>query len=141
MASFKSMARYAPVHARYVQTAAAGTAPDAFVFINPVGSGEYFELTDVMYVYDVAGGASAAADVKIVPSGTALASGTTALTAAADLTATARVVRKATLTTTASARLVKPGDSIAVDTSGTLTGLAGLAVSIVLKPIVVKATH
>ncbi len=141
MASFKSVASLAPVRVAYVQTAAAGTAPDAVIFINPTSSGEYFEIVEVSYNYDVVGGASAAADVKIVPSGTALASGTTALSATADLTATARTVRKATLTTTAANRVVKPGDSVAVDTSGTLTGLTGLGIVVTLKPILVRKTH
>lgn len=141
MATFKSVANHAPRLASYVQTAAAGTAPDAFIFINPTSSGEYFEIAEVSYVYDVVGGASCAADVKIVPSGTALASGTTALSAAADLTATARTPRKATLTSTAANRVVKPGDSVAVDTSGTLTGLTGLVVMVTIKPILVRKTH
>ena len=141
MAAFKSIARLAPIHARYVQTAAAGTAPGSYLFINPTGSGEYFEIAEVSYIYDVAGGASAAADVKICASGTAAASGTTALSAAADLTAAARTPRKATLTSTAANRIVKPGDSISINTSGTLTGLAGLVVVVVLKPIVVRAIH
>lgn len=141
MATFKSIAQHAPVRASYVQTAAAGTAPDGFIFVNPTGSGEYFEVVEVSYIYDVAGGASAAADVKISGSGTALASGTTALSAAADLTAAARTPRKATLTSTASARIVKPGDSIGVDTSGTLTGLTGLVVMVTLKPLKLTKTH
>lgn len=141
MATFKAIAQQAPVRVRYVQTAAAGTAPDAYVFVNPTGSGEYYEVVEVAYIYDVVGGASAAADVKIAPSGTALGSGTTVLSAAGDLTATARVPYKATLTSTAANRLVKPGDSVAVDTSGTLTGLTGLVVQIDLKPIFTRKTH
>ncbi len=138
MASFKSVAVRAPRQAHYVQTAAAGTAPDAYIFVNPTGSGEYFEIVEVAYIYDVAGGASAAADVKIAPSGTALASGTSAVATVPDLTATARTPRTATLSATASARVVKPGDAVGVDTSGTLTGLTGLVVQVTLKPTVVK---
>lgn len=138
MAAFKKPYNHAPRYATYVQTAAAGTAPDAVIFINPVSSGEYYEIAEVSYNYDVVGGASAAADVKITPSGTALASGTTALSAAADLTATARTVRKATLTATKANRVVKPGDTVVVDTSGTLTGLTGLGLQVVLLPVRVK---
>lgn len=144
MASFKSIANLAPRLAYYVQTAAAGTAPDAYVFINPTSSGEYFELVEAIAIWDVSGGASAAADVKIVPSGTALASGTTALLAAFDLTTGARTAVKkfgGTLTATAAARIVKPGDSVAIDTSGTLTALTGLVVQVVLKPLIVRKTH
>lgn len=141
MATFKAIAQHAPVQASYVQTAAAGTAPDAFIFVNPTSSGEYFEVVEVSYIYDVVGGASCAADLKISPSGTALASGTTALSATMDLTATARTPRKASLTTTAANRVVKPGDSLSIDTSGTLTGLTGLVIFVTLKPTRVKKTH
>lgn len=131
----KALDARSPVMAEYVQTAAAGTAPDAFIFVNPTGSGEYYEITDAACIYDVVGGSSAAADIKVVPSGTALASGTTALTAAFDLTATARTPRQATLTATAGNRIVPPGSSVAVDTSGTLTGLTGLVVQVTLRPL------
>lgn len=141
MATFKSIAQQAPVRVAYVQTAAAATAPDAYVFVNPTGSGEYFEIVEVSYVYDVAGGAAAVADIKIAPSATALASGTTALSATADLTATARTPRKAGLTTTVANRVVKPGDCVGVDTGGTLTGLAGLCILVTLKPTFTRKTH
>jgi hypothetical protein len=126
--------------ATYVQTAAAGTGPDAYIFVNPTGSGQTFEIVEVAYIYDVAGGASAAADVKIVPSGTALASGTSAVATVPDLTAAARVPRTATLSATAANRLVKAGDSVAVDTSGTLTGLTGLVVQVLFKPRNIRRT-
>ncbi len=141
MATFKAIAQQAPIYARYVQTAAANTAPDAFVFVNPTGSGEYFEIVEARAIYEVAGGSGAVADVKVTPSGTALASGTTALAATFDLTATARTPYKATLSATASARQVKPGDSVCVDTGGTLTGLTGLVVEVILRPVRVKRTH
>jgi hypothetical protein len=121
--------------ASYVQTAAAGTAPDAVVFINPASSGEVYEIVEVSYNYDVVGGSGAVADVKVVPSGTALASGTSALASTMDLTATARTIRKATLSATKTARLVKAGESVAVDTGGTLTGLTGLGIVITLAPL------
>lgn len=140
MASFKAIAQQAPVRVRYVQTAAAATAPDAFVFSNVSGSGEYYEVVEVNYIYDVAGGSGAVADVKIVASGVALASGTSVLSAAADLTATARVPRRATLHASNS-RLVGPAASLAVDTGGTLTGLTGLVVEVVLKPVRVVKQH
>lgn len=132
---------YAPRYASYVQTAAAGTATDAFIFVNPPSSGEYFEIIEATAIFDVAGGASAAADVKVVPAGTALASGTTALASTFDLTTGARTAVNKALTATAANRLVKPGDSVAVDTSGTLTALAGLVVQVLLRPIKVKKTH
>lgn len=135
MSALKAIANLAPHVVSYVQTAAANTAPDAFIFTNPVGSGEYYEIVRVDYVYEVAGGSGAVADVKVVPSGTALASGTTAVASTADLTATARVPRNKALSATASARQVPPGSSIAVDTGGTLTGLTGFVLNCWIRPI------
>lgn len=131
----KALTARGPIVRTYVQTAAAGTAPDAFIFVNPTGSGEYYEITDAAAIYDVVGGASAAADVKVSTSTTALASGTSALASTFDLTATARTPRQASLSTTAGARIVPPGSSVSVDTSGTLTGLTGLVVQVTLRPI------
>ncbi len=129
----KAGAAFAPRLAYYVQTAAAGTAPDAFIFVNPLNSGEYFEVISAEGIWDVVGGASAAADVKIVPAGTALASGTTVLPSTFDLTTGARTAVHKTIT--AAARVVAPGQSLAVDTSGTLTGLTGLVVQVELRPL------
>lgn len=131
----KAVAAQAPQFCRYVQTAAAGTAPDGFIFTNPAGSKEYYEVVDATAVYDVVGGSGAQADVMIVPSGTALASGTSCLASVFDLTATARIPYRKALTTTAANRLVKPGDSVAIDTGGTLTGLTGLVVQVELRPV------
>lgn len=133
MAAFKAVAQLAPVRVAYVQTAAANTAPPGVIFINPTGSGEYFEIVEASYMYDVAGGSGALATVEVIPSGTAIASGAEAITAM-DFTATARTPRKGTLGT-AAARLVKPGDSVGVITAGTLTGLTGLCVLVTLRPV------
>lgn len=140
MPTFKALANYAPIVVRYQQTAAAGTAPDGFIFVNPTGSGEYYEIAEVAAVYEAVGSTSAAADLKVVPSGTALASGTSALSSGFDLTATARTPYKAVLSSTAANRVVKPGDSVGVDTSGTLTGLTGLVIQVTLKPLMKKKT-
>jgi len=131
----KAIENFDPIQACYVQTAAAGTAPDSFIFVNPTTSGEYFEILSAVGMWDVVGGAAAAADVKVVPAATALASGTTALAAAFDLTTGARAATKATLTATAANRIVPPGSAVAVDTSGTLTGLAGLVIQVYLRPV------
>lgn len=138
MAAFKSIVAKAPRVITYHQTQAAGSAVDCFIFTNPVGLGESYEVIEVAYQYDVAGGASAAADVKISASGVALASGVSVCATVPDLTATARVPRTAALTTTQANRIVKSGDSIGIDTSGTLTGLVGLVVQVTLRPINVK---
>lgn len=136
MGFIKKIGAFARVIASYVQTAAAGTAPDAVIFANPASSGETYEVIACDYNYDVVGGAAAAADLKITNSGTAIAGGTTALAAAMDLTAAARTIRSATLTATKTNRLLKPGQSLVVDTSGTLTGLTGLGISVTLQPLI-----
>lgn len=122
------------VYARYPQTAAAGIAPDAYIFV----ADGYYVVEDVRAVFDVAGGASCAADVKKVPSGTALASGVSTLGAAFDLTTGARTpITKNSdnggLSTTNANLHLAPGDSLAVDTSGTLTALTGLVVQVRMK--------
>jgi len=134
-APIKAVAAAAPIQVRYVQTAAAATAPDAFIFTNPAGSKEYYEIIDACAVYEVVGGSGAQADVLVVPSGTALASGTSALASVFDLTATARIPYRKALSTTAGRLTVAPGSSVAIDTAGTLTGLTGLCVQVTLRPI------
>lgn len=141
MATFKSIAQHAPIRCIYVQTGAAAAAIDCYVFCNPANSNEYFEVAEVARVYDAAGAASSTVDVKIAPNGTSLASGTTVLSAAMTLDGTADTSVKATLTSTAANRLVKPGDNVGVDITGTLTGLAGLCVVVTLKPVKVVKTH
>lgn len=140
MPSFKAIAKLAPVVARYQQTAAAGTAPDGYIFVNPSTSGEHYRIVEARAIYGAAGGTSAAADVVVAPSGTAISSGTSALASAIDLTATAATPYTATLTATDGARLVPPGSSVAINTSGTLTGLTGLVIEVVLVPFGFKRT-
>ena len=139
MSSFKSVAQLAPIRITYDQTAAAGTAPTAYVFVNPSGSGEYFELVEVAYIYNVAGGAAAAAIVNKSTTGDPAAG--TAVTGSLDLTAAARTPRKATVSTSVGTRTCGPGESFSVVTSGTLTGLAGLVVQLTLRPVTVRRTH
>ena len=133
MAFVKGLANLAPVRLAYVQTAAAGTAPSGALFTNPSTSGEYFEVVAANAYWDVVGGASAAADVKIGTS--PIASGTTVLASTFDLTAGARAATAKALTSTAANRIIPPGSTIAVVTSGTLTGLTGFVLQVVLKPI------
>lgn len=136
MGQIKAMGVRSPVRVPYLQVIAAGSAPDTFAFPNPAGSGEEYEIIEVLYVYDVAGGASAALDLRVVPSGSAMAgTGVSALAAALDLTATARIPRRAVLSATKANRFLLQGQSLAWDTSGTLTGLAGLSAWATIQPI------
>lgn len=135
MGYLKKMASFDAAFALYVQTAAAGTAPSAFVFINPPGSGETYEVMEVSYNFDVAGGAGAQADVSVVAAAAAITAGTTVLSSVIGMTAGARTAAKKSLTATKANRYIRAGSALAVVTSGTLTALAGLCVQILLQPL------
>ena len=134
MAGFKAIAQLAPVRATYVQTGAAAAAVDAFIFNNPAGSGEYFEVLKVSAIWEVAGsGGSNTLDIKIVPNGTALASGTSVLAATINQGGTARTATAGVLHATNN-KVVGPGQNLAVDL-GTVTSLSGLNVVVTLQPV------
>jgi hypothetical protein len=135
MGALRKLAAWSKVVVGYVQTPAAGNAPDAFIFVNPLANGETYEIVSASCVYDVAGGSGAQADVKVVPAATALASGVSALASVFDLTATARTVQNKALSATKTRRLVKPGQSLAIDTGGTLTNLASMCITVELQPL------
>ena len=135
MPKFKAVANHAPRVINYVQNGAAGAAIDAYIFTNPTGSGNYYEVVEAVEIHDALGTDAGAvtADVKIVPSGTTLASGTTVLDSTFNLKATADTLVNRTLHATNS-RLVKPGDSLAVDLTGVMTAVAGLCIQVTLRP-------
>lgn len=135
MPTIKGTENYGIFIADYTQSGGAGVAPSTFVFINPTGSGEYYQIIEAAAHWDVIGGASAAADVQVVPTGSAVNAGTSALAATFNLTTGARTPTKAALSNTAGNRIVPPGSAVSVVTSGTLTGLAGLVVQVVIKPL------
>lgn len=138
MPTFKAIAQKAPRTISVIQGAAAGTFPSAFCFVNPTGSGEYFRIVEVNYIYDVAstGGTHV---VEICASGTALGSGTEIANFVS--TSAARTPRQVSGVNTLTTTTVKPGDSICLVNGGTLTNLASMVVNIVLQPITVKRTH
>lgn len=106
---------------------------DANVFIADRG----YKVIAIQEVHSVVGGASAAVRPRKV-TGTAApgaSAGTTVkelTTANIDLTATINTVQAAALTSTAADLTLAAGDRIALDFSGTLTGLVGV-VQIVLE--------
>jgi len=98
---------------------------DQVIWIAPT----YCRLVSVKEIHSVVGGASAAVRPRKV-SGTsapgAAASATVVeLSAAADLTATINTLQTLTITAGSAARRFKPNDRLALDFSGTLTGLVG----------------
>jgi hypothetical protein len=83
-----------------------------------------WQIAGALEGHTVVGGASAAVQIVVCPQGVAIASGVPQLSAAFDLTITAPVVRFGTLI--ASPTRMTRGDLVAVDFTGTLTGLVGM---------------
>lgn len=135
MAGIKNLGQFAPVVVSYANGAAAGAQIDGYMFV----SDGYYEVLEVRCNHQANGGSGAEVDVNIVPSGTAIGSGTSCLDAAFDLStgaATQQVksISRGTLAARAS-RLLDPGEALAADFGGTLTSLAGVAITVVLKRI------
>ena len=104
------------------------TTPDMNVFV----ADRAFYVSAIYCVHSVAGGDSAAVVVEKCTGTTAPASGTEQHTAF-DLTGAANTVQTATITASAADRTLAKGDRIAIETTGTLTGLVGV-LTIVLSP-------
>lgn len=100
---------------------------DAPVFV----ANRNYRVVSITEIHSVVGGASAALRVRKATGTTAPASGTALHGSNFDLTATINTTQTATVA--AADALVKKGDKISLDFSGTLTGLAG-CVTIVLRP-------
>lgn len=110
------------------QTAGNWTAP-FFIADRP-----YYVLS-VTERHETAGSDAGAvtAMLKVVPSGTAPSSGTDVLSAGLNLKSTANTNQSGTLLTTAGARTLDIGDALSFITTGTLTALAGVTISVVLR--------
>ena len=102
---------------------------DSFIWVCTEG---IWQIASVREAHTVVGGASAAVTVVVCPQAVAIASGVVQLTAVLDLTITAPAGRAGTLITTPTKMTV--GDAVAVDFSGTLTGLVG-AITVSLKKV------
>ena len=120
-----------------VVMAANADVADTYAFPGP---GEW-ELVGVSEVHDVAGtGGACTLDVKKCASGTSIASGTSMLASTFDLESTADTVVKKTVSNggvhgTESTRIITDGQVIGIDITGTTTSVAGLAVTLWLKPL------
>lgn len=116
----------------------AATAVDRTVWICP-NLGTAYRLAYISYNYAVAGGASAALRPRKITDtsapGAAASSTVIEQSAAFDLTQTANTVRTPALTGTDAQRTFKPGDRLAVDASGTMTGLVGLMLAFYFEPV------
>ena len=98
----------------------AGTI-DSFIWVCTEG---VWQVAAVREAHTVVGGASCAAQLYVCPQAVAIASGVAQLTAVLDLTITAPAGRAGTLITTPTKMTV--GDCLALDLTGTLTGLVGV---------------
>lgn len=114
------------------------TLPDVSVFIADTN----YELVAVSELHEVLGtdGSAVTLDVVKVTGTDVVASGTTMLATTFNLKATvATVVRKSLsnggLTTTAANRRIASGNRIGLNFAGTMTAVAGVHVSLWLKPL------
>lgn len=92
-----------------------------------------YEVLSIKAVWGVAGGLAAVLNVEKLTGTTAPGSGTALLASDIDLTATANTVVTGTLTSTGADLLLASGNRIGLKLGGTLTGLVGCCLSIVLK--------
>lgn len=96
---------------------------------------QVLEVTDVSERHETAGSDGSAVTLQVakVPSGTAKGSGTSVLSAGLNLKGTADTNQRGGIVATA-ARLIGPGDSLALVPTGTLTAVAGLCVTVKMRP-------
>lgn len=130
----KGLLARAPFAVTYRQQVAAGSLLTTVgIFTNPTANGgEVYEVLGVDYSYDVAS-TSGTLDVRNVPTAAAFTGGTSLLAATEDLSATARVARKATMASSATTRQIKAGSHISLILAGTLTNLVGFSVTVWLQ--------
>ena len=114
------------------QVAAATLTTTNGVFANPLANGEIYEFLGADYSYDVLS-TSGTLDLRNVVTATAFTGGVSLLASTGDLNATARVARKAVITTTLQDRRIMPGSHLSLILGGTLTSLVGLNVIIWLQ--------
>lgn len=94
-----------------------------------------YQVVGVRSAWGVAGGLAALLNVEKLTGTTAPGSGTAILTSGIDLTATANTVTTGALSGTVSNLQLAAGDRLGVKLGGTLTGLVGCSLTILLKRI------
>lgn len=110
---------------------------DAWLFTVPTGA-EY-EIVEALETHTVAGsdGSAVTADVVKAAAGTAPGSGTSMLSSTFNLKSTANTpvdkIKGSGLATTQVARIIRSGQQLGINFGGTLTALAGCAITVVLK--------
>lgn len=122
-----------PISTRVPDTAAATAANYGYFFV----ADRPYEIISITERHKTAGtdGGAVTLQVEKIPTGTAKSSGTDLLATAINLKGTADTTQYGTLTTTKTALILKRGDSIGLETSGTLTSVADVCVTIILRAI------
>lgn len=126
---FKAVANHAPVVLSYPNES---THADRIVFV----ADRNYEVVTIAESHSVVA-ASATIDVKKCATGVAPASGVSMLAAvfAADSTVNTPIIKRAGVGAALNGnRFIAPGDVIALDVTGTLTGHLG-SITLVLKPL------
>jgi hypothetical protein len=129
----------APVVLQFGSSGANAALADDYVFTALDGD---YELVATSEVHGTAGtdGGAVTADVVRVAAGGTIAGGTSLLSSTFNLKSTVdtpviKNVSNGGLPAAQSSRVISRGQSVAVNLTGTLTALAGVALTIVLKPI------
>lgn len=122
-----------PVSGR-VQDTDAQTAANYGVFFN---SDRAYEVISITHRHKTAGSHASAVTLQIekLTSGTAKGAGTNLLATAFNLKASNNTTQFGVLTNTKTALIIRRGDSLGMVTSGTLTDLAEVCVTVILKAI------
>lgn len=135
----KAIANDAPVVLQYGSPGANAAYADGYVF---TALDTDYEIVAVSEVHGTSGsdGGAVTADVVRVASGGTIAGGTTLLASMFNLKSTVDVpviknVSNGGLASAQSSRVIARGQSLAINLTGTLTALAGMAIAIVLQPI------
>lgn len=133
MPVFKKTAMHAPVVVNFMDGAAAGLQLAQHFFI----ADDYYEIVEIRANHNVNGGAGATVGVYKVTSGAISAGAATQLTDFAlntgAGTSQVRSNRAGTLSATKANRQLNPGDSLGALYAGTLTGLLGVGMAVILK--------
>jgi len=122
------------VTASVVGTAAATAAnyPEN-VYVHPANA-DPVRLIGVRVTW-TAGSTSGTVDVRKIPSGTALASGTSMLSSTVAMSGTANTPISGSLATTEANLIIGAGDRIGLVAAGTLTNQTGVGITLQLQPL------
>lgn len=135
----KALANDAPVVLQFGPPGANAALADGYIF---TALDADYELVAVSEVHGTAGsdGGAVTADVVRVASGGTIAAGTSLLASTFSLKSTVdtpvtKNVSNGGLPAAQSSRVIARGQSVAINLAGTLTALAGMAITVVLLPI------